>query len=137
MSDDTDFMEHLEELYEYYAPDLSHLPTADQIISGLRFPEPGITVDEQIHLLTETIALIEKTWIKYGKKENPLIYNQVNNFFRFLLTLDIEYAIFGATMLILGKNIKWNTSNTPYYGIFLDRYQTFILDFPGVFKIKE
>ena len=136
MSDDTAFMEKLEKLYEEYAPDMSHLPTADQIVSGLRFPEPGMTVDEQHHLLTETIDLIEKTWIKYGKKINPLTDNQVNNFFRFLLTLDPEYAIISISMLV-SKNIKWISSNVIYFGIYIEKYKNIILDFPGVFKIKE
>ena len=136
MSDDTAFMEKLEKLYEEYAPDMSHLPTADQIVSGLRFPDPGMTVDEQVALLNEVIKLIDETWNRYGKKENPLTNNQANNFFRFLLSLEDEYAIFGATTLI-HKKIKWIPPLSSYWEIFIEKYQLFILDFPGVFRIRE
>jgi hypothetical protein len=127
MSDDTAFMEKLENLYKEYAPDMSHLPTADQIVSGLRFPESDMTVDEQVNLLNEVIELIEETYNKYNKKVNPLITSQINNFFRFLLTLNAEYAIFGVRLLGAHKKIAFNGVETPYFAILMNKYQDVIL----------
>ena len=136
MTDDTAFMEKLETLYAEYAPDMSHLPTADQIVSGLRFPESDMTVDEQVNLLNDVIELIEGTWNKYGKKENPLTNNQMNNFCRFLLTLDYEYAIFGAKVLYVNKKIVWDVGQSLHFASFIEKYKELLLSNEyGKFKI--
>lgn len=47
------FVEHLEELYEHYRPETDHLPTADQILSGmLDWPE-GLDFDQTYWLINQ------------------------------------------------------------------------------------
>jgi len=59
------FLDHLQGLALVYAPDMSDLPTADQVISGLRMPTREMTFDEQFQLTTEIVSLMEERLPQY------------------------------------------------------------------------
>jgi hypothetical protein len=86
------FVLHLEELYRYYSPDTSRLPTGDQMLSGLLFPPSNLTMDEEQYVVEQLIENIKPTIMQYPRW-NILVESKIINFCKSLENLTPEYKI--------------------------------------------
>ena len=76
------FVIHLEELYRYYSPDVSRLPTGDQMLTGLLYPPYNLTIDEEHYIVEQLIESIKPTIMQYARW-NVLVESKIINFCKF------------------------------------------------------
>lgn len=111
MSKGDKFVEHLEELAQAYGPDLSDLPTADQILNGLLYPKGDLTFDQQIALITSCNELMLETYEKYGEvvilqgrkirrgKQSIVFDEKLENYVVFIQALPVELQVYAIKTL--------------------------------------
>lgn len=49
------FARHLQNLYEANRPDVAELPTGEQMLTGVLYPQGELTIDQQMHIIDELV----------------------------------------------------------------------------------
>jgi hypothetical protein len=71
--------QHLDELYEYYRPNMDGIITADQILLKVKTTtSEQLNFDQHFNLLQDIVSEIRKVWDTY-QKYNILVESKVNN----------------------------------------------------------
>jgi hypothetical protein len=121
------FVKHLEELAAYYGPDMSALPTADQVLSGISMPDfDKIDFSAKYALATALVYELNVVWERYGKKPNILFNEKANNFLTFLDGLETELAVLFFLQATKNKKMKLDAAKLPKYPELMDKIGPFL-----------
>jgi hypothetical protein len=89
-----DFEKHLAALYESVKPDLTVLPTQQEILSSTQYQLSDLDY-EQIFILSSLVVDEMLTiWKKYGSKRNILTDDKLAHFQIYISQLKVELQIF-------------------------------------------
>ncbi len=74
---------HLEELYEYYRPQMDGVITADQILTGVKTkPDDELDFDQHFQLMMDILEEVKPVW---NGKYNVLVEAKMNRLFDWVL----------------------------------------------------
>lgn len=74
-----DFEDHLEDLYEVHGPDVSNLPTSDEILTGIAKPDKSLTFDQKLYLIMACAEDLRQVKNRY-EKQNIVFDERLDHF---------------------------------------------------------
>jgi hypothetical protein len=105
-----DFEERVAKAHETVAPDMSQIPTADQILNGVAILPSALTFDQQWVLVRDLADELGVCWQRSGKQFNILIDSKLDCLAQALQPLQMELRLFLLTeVLTVGVPIERNT----------------------------
>ena len=120
-------VEKLERLYDIYAPDMANMPTADQILSGLRQLDPHVSLDAKMVLIQSILREMFKLREQYGDT-NVLIDSKVTRCLEFSSSLEPELEVLFISLLMRNARIQFseNVLNSTLWKNFSEKYSSIL-----------
>lgn len=115
--DGTTFEDRLEELAEEVAPEKVY---SDMLLTGT-IDTVTLDFDQKMKLVVDCCYSLNETYIKYGEK-SILLNERMNRFIGWLMEIEPEFAVCGMKVILAIHRIKFDYSQTPNWGPFIEKH---------------
>jgi hypothetical protein len=121
------FTEKVAELSKYYEIDNNTDITGDQILTGVAVPtDSQITIDEFLYISRECLKELSDTR-EPSNIQNSLWNSRIDNYFKWLLVLPVEWAILGGKGALSIYRLPVRPENVPSFAEFSHIFKQYVV----------